>query len=164
LIVMGTLMRTNRVEVVTEAAPEAVWAVVSDVTRVGDWSHECRGSEWVDGATAAQAGARFRGRNRVNRRAWTRVNEIVAADAPRELAWKTIPSALFPDSTLWTITLEPVAGGTRIVQRYEVLKLGPLLDRLYYLTTPKHRDRTAALTADMQALGEVALKGLPVQH
>ena len=48
-------------------------------------------------------------------------------------------------------------GGTRIIQRYEILKLGPLLDRLYYLTTPKHRDRTEALTADMRALGEVAL-------
>jgi Polyketide cyclase / dehydrase and lipid transport len=158
---MGTLKRTSRVEVVTDASPEAVWAVVSDVTRVGDWSHECRTGEWVDGATAARAGARFRGRNRIDRRGWTRLNEVVSVDEPRELVWKTVPTALFPDSTRWSITVEPVAGGTRIVQRYEILKLNPLLDRLFYLTTPKHRDRTAALTDDMRALGEVARSGVP---
>jgi hypothetical protein len=153
---MGTLKRTSRVEVETDASPEAVWAVVSDVTRVGDWSHECLAGEWVDGATGPQVGARFRGRNRVDRRSWSRVNEIVSMDEPREIVWRTVPTALFPDSTRWTITLEPVGAGTRIVQRYEILKLNPLLDRLFYLTTPKHRDRTAALAADMRALGEVA--------
>jgi uncharacterized protein YndB with AHSA1/START domain len=161
---MGTLPRSNRVEVTTEASPEAVWAVVSDPTRVGDWSHECQTGEWIDGATAARAGARFRGRNRIDRRAWTRVNEVVSIDAPRELVWRTVPTTLFPDSTLWTITVEAVDGGTRIVQHYEILKLNPILDRLFYLTTPKHRDRTAALTDDMRALGEVARTGVPVHR
>jgi hypothetical protein len=88
----------------------------------------------------------------------------VSADAPRELVWKTLPTWMFPDSTLWTITLEPVDTGTRIVQRYEILKLGPLLDRLFYLTTPTHHDRTEALTADMRALGEVARTGVAVER
>jgi hypothetical protein len=158
---MGTLQRNSRVEVVTEASPEAVWEIVSDVTRVGDWSHECRSSDWVDGATSARPGARFRGRNKVDWISWSRVNEVVTADAPRELAWKTIATRFFPDSTLWTITLEPVDGGTRIVQTYEVLKLGPIMDRLYYLTTPKHRDRSAALTEDLARLGELARTGAP---
>jgi uncharacterized protein YndB with AHSA1/START domain len=158
---MGTLKRTSRVEVTTDASPESVWAVVSDVTRVGDWSHECRGSDWIDGATSARPGARFRGRNKLNWRSWSRVNEVVKADAPHELAWKTIATTLFPDSTQWTITLEPVDGGTRIVQRYEVVKLGPIMDRIFYLTTPKHRDRSAALTDDLRRLGEVARTGVP---
>ena len=79
------------------------------------------------------------------------------ADAPHTFSWRTVPSRLYPDSTVWTFTIEPTAAGTRIEQRFEVRKLNPVFDRLFYLTTPQHRDRTEALTADMRALGEVAL-------
>jgi uncharacterized protein YndB with AHSA1/START domain len=153
---MGTLKRTGRVEVVTDAPPEAVWAVVGDPTRVGEWSHECGAAEWVDGATAARPGARFRGRNEVGRTAWARVNEIVFAEAPRELSWRTVPSTIYPDSTLWRITIEPGEDGTHIVQTFDVLKLNPVLDRLFYLLVPQHRDRSEALAADLRRLGEVA--------
>ena len=61
---MGTLKRSGRVEAVTDATPEQVWAVVADVTRVGEWSHECKVGVWADGATSARPGARFRGSNR----------------------------------------------------------------------------------------------------
>lgn len=149
---------SNRVECVAAASPEAIWAVVSDVTRVGEWSHECQGADWVDGATSARPGARFRGKNRIGIRAWSRSNEVLTADAPRVLSWRTVPAPFFPDSTVWTITLEPTGAGTRIVQEYEVVKLGPIMSRLYYLTTPKHRDRTAALAEDLRHLGEVAAR------
>jgi hypothetical protein len=143
------------------ASPDAVWAVVSDVTRVGDWSHECRGADWVDGSAGPVPGARFRGHNRAGRSRWTRVSEVVTSDAPREFAWRTVPSRLYPDSTVWRITLEPLDGGTRIVQSFEVLKLNPLAERLFVLLVPKHADRTAALTDDLRRLGEVARTGLP---
>jgi uncharacterized protein YndB with AHSA1/START domain len=157
---MGTLKRTSHVEVVADASPEAVWAVVTDVARIGDWSHETRDGVWSDGDTSARPGARFRARNRVGSRKWSRVNEVVTVDAPRTFAWKTVASPLFNDSTLWTISLVPVDGGTRIVQRYEILKLNPILDRIFYLTTPAHRDRTAKLEDDMRRLGEVARTGV----
>lgn len=32
------------------ATPEQVYAVVSDVSRTGEFSPECRGAEWLDGA------------------------------------------------------------------------------------------------------------------
>ena len=41
-----------------------MWAVVRNVTRVGEWSHECVDADWLAGADAPVAGARFRGRNR----------------------------------------------------------------------------------------------------
>ena len=51
-----------------------------------------------------------------------------------------------PDSTEWHIRVEPVeGGGSRIVQSFVVLKLNPIMDRLFYAMTPEHRDRTAAL-------------------
>jgi Polyketide cyclase / dehydrase and lipid transport len=159
---MGTLKRSGRVETVTDATPEQVWAVVADVTRVGEWSHECGGAMWVEGATSARAGARFSGANRVGRVKWSRVNEIVCVDAPRELAWRTVPTRLYPDSTEWRIRIEPEDGKTRIVQTFDVLKLNPVMDRLIYLVTPAHRDRLPALADDVRRLGEVAAQQPPV--
>jgi len=153
---MGTLKRSGRVEAVTDASPAQVWDVVSDVTRVGEWSHECRTAVWLDGATAAIPGARFAGSNRLGRVKWARVNEIVTADAPHELAWRTVPSRMYPDSTEWRIRIEPEGDSTRIVQTFEVLKLTPVIDRLIYLVTPAHRDRLPALADDIRRLGEVA--------
>ena len=156
---MGTLKRSGRVEVITDATPDQVWAVVSDVTRVGEWGHECHAGRWLDGASGAVAGARFAGSNRVGRFKWARVNEVLRAERPGELSWRTVPSWLYRDSTVWRILIEPDGERTRIVQTFEVVKLGPVLDRLYYLTVPAHRDRLAALTDDIRRLGEVAAAG-----
>jgi hypothetical protein len=141
----------------TDAPPAAVWDIVRDPTRVGEWSHECRIVEWVDGATTAAPGARFRGRNRLGRARWTRVSEVVSFDPPRELSWRTIPTAMYPDSTVWTLTVEPVDGGTRIVQRFDVVRINPIAERLFYALIPKHRDRSAALTEDLRRLGDLAV-------
>ena len=44
-----------------KASPATVWALVSDVTRIGSYSPETFEAEWVDGATGPAAGAKFRG-------------------------------------------------------------------------------------------------------
>jgi Polyketide cyclase / dehydrase and lipid transport len=153
-----TLKHEGHVETVTAASPEAVWDVVSDVTRIGEWSHECKEAAWLDGATGAGPGARFQGRNRLQRMGWARQNELVVADAPRELVWRTVPTRRYADSTEWRIRLEPFAGGTRIVQTYEILHIHPLVDRLFWLLIPAHRDRMPALLEDIRRLGEVAAR------
>ena len=83
----------NAVSVVTDAPIDAVWEVVRDVTRVGEWSAECIGAQWEDGATTAVPGARFRGRNRAGRFRWGRRCEVVSAE-PYTLVWRTVPSVL----------------------------------------------------------------------
>src|SRR5882672_11563234 len=43
----------------------ALWEMVQDVTRIGEWSPECFTATWADGAgPQAAAGARFRAQNR----------------------------------------------------------------------------------------------------
>jgi uncharacterized membrane protein len=154
---MGTLPRTGRSEVVVDAPVEAVWDVIADVTRTGEWSHECKSVAWLDGATATAVGARFVGRNKVGRMGWSRKNEILRIEPGRELVWKTIPSALYRDSTEWTLRVEPAdEGKTRIVQSYQVVMINPIADRLFYLMIPKHRDRLPDLNEDLLRIGEVA--------
>lgn len=155
---MGTLPKQGSVDVVAAATPEQVWAVLADVTRTGEWSHEAVGADWLDGATAATPGARFRGRNRQGRTRWSRECEVVAAEAPRRFRFRTVPSPIYRDSTLWTFELAPVEGGTRITQRFEVFQIHPLLDRLFYAVMRDHRDRTEALRGDLERLAAVAAR------
>ncbi|HTL84374.1 MAG TPA: SRPBCC family protein [Acidimicrobiia bacterium] len=155
---MGTLSKQGRVEAVADAPVDAVWNVLVDLTRTGEWSHECQGVEWLGGATHAEPGARFRGRNHQGRSKWSRQCEITVVDNQRALTWRTIPTAIYRDSTDWSITLEPIDDGvrTRITQTYHVTKIGPVMDRLFYWIVPAHRDRLAALTEDMKRLGAIA--------
>jgi len=46
------------------ASPAAVYAALTDVTRMGEWSPENHANEWKDGATQAAVGARWVGHNR----------------------------------------------------------------------------------------------------
>jgi hypothetical protein len=52
------------------ASPEAVWALVSDPTRMGEWSPENLGATWLGEVTGAAEGAQFRGSNKNGRIKW----------------------------------------------------------------------------------------------
>ncbi|HEX7166251.1 MAG TPA: SRPBCC family protein, partial [Acidimicrobiales bacterium] len=55
------------------APPDAVHAIVSDVTRMGEWSPECVRCEWKDAART-----RFKGYNRRGIRRWSTSSVVVA--------------------------------------------------------------------------------------
>jgi uncharacterized protein YndB with AHSA1/START domain len=146
---------TGEVEVVVPASPEEVYAVVTDVTRIAEWSHECQGAEWLDGATGPAVGATFRGSNKVNRFGWSRICTITDLEPGRSFGYRT-SGGTPPDSTAWSFELHPHPDGTRVVQRYEVLKFPRLMELLTYALVPAHRDRRPALRADLVRLGEVS--------
>ena len=142
--------------VVVEADIDDVWDVIGDPTRVGEWSHECVDAEWVGDTAEARPGARFRGRNKQGLIRWGRLCEVVSA-APYELVWRTVPTRLTPDSTEWALRLTRVDGGTRVEQTYRLVK-GTKLEVVYATILPAHRDRTAALTRDLERIGALAAR------
>jgi hypothetical protein len=156
------VQKEGKTAVVVEAGIDAVWAVVRDPTRVGEWSHECIGGTWVGDVRAARPGARFRGRNRQGLVRWGRLCEVVRAE-PYELVWRTVPTWLYPDSTEWALRLAPADGGTRIEQAFRVVK-GTKLEAVYARLIPAHRDRTEALRADLERIGAVAGRGAADHH
>lgn len=157
---MSQVQKSAQVEAVVDAPVPHVWEVISDVTRVGAWSHECHSARWLNDADRPSPGVRFRGRNRAGWARWGRTCEIVTADPPRQLAWRTVPTLLFPDSTQWHIRLEPTSDGrTRITQSFTVLRAPWLLDRLYARLIPAHQSRDARLTQDLVRLGAAARRG-----
>ncbi len=67
------------------AAPaEKVWALVSDLPRMGEWSPENEGGAWADGATGPVMGATFAGRNRNGFRKWSTTATVVACEPGHE--------------------------------------------------------------------------------
>lgn len=101
------------------AAPERVWALVSDIHLVAALSTEVQEVGWLDGAPAAgeppAVGARFRGRN--HHRAigeWTVTCHVVECDPPRVFSWAVED----PDTPAarWWFTLTPRGGGTDLRQ------------------------------------------------
>jgi hypothetical protein len=153
---MHTIARHGRAEAVSTASPEAVWRVVSDVTRTGEWSHECLGARWLGGARGAAVGVKFRGRNKSGLIRWSRSCSFTVVDPFQELVWVTGGLLGLGDRTEWRIALGPVAGGTRIVQTYDVVYAAPGIDRFYGTFVKAHRDRTEALAGDLRRLAALA--------
>jgi len=153
---MGTIPRTGTISIDVDATHEQVWTLLSDITRTGEWSHENQGGEWLDGATGPAPGARFRGSNAQGSYRWTRQCEVLAVDPGRSISWRTVPTPLYRDSTIWTYVLEPTEAGCRITQHFEVVQLGKVMDRILYAVVPAHRDRSEALADDVRRLGERA--------
>ena len=74
-------------EVDIDATPGVVYTLVADVTRTGEWSPECVRCRWLDGATVAVEGARYRGGSRNGWRRWSTTSTIRVARPGAELVW-----------------------------------------------------------------------------
>lgn len=155
------MRRSCEASVVIGAPIDAVWNVVSDVTRVGEWSCECQGCAWLGDADSPVPGARFQGRNRRGSMRWTRLNEVTRVEPPHALVWRTVARFPYLDSTEWQIRLAEDGSATRVTQSFEILRLSKALDGLFTLVMPAHRDRSADLAADLDRLRSLVEVGSP---
>jgi uncharacterized protein YndB with AHSA1/START domain len=96
------------------AAPEAVYAAISDVTRMGEWSDECDACEWRDGAVSPVVGAVFDGHNRRGDRRWTSQCRVVEVDFGRAFAFEC--SMYGVHYSTWGYRIEPHDGGSRVTE------------------------------------------------
>jgi hypothetical protein len=103
------------------APPAAVYDLVADITRMGEWSPECYRCEWLDGATEAAPGARFRGYNRIRGYRWQRTVIVDVADHGREFAFTTVDGRTGRHETRWRYSMEPSPTGTLLTESFEFL-------------------------------------------
>lgn len=100
------------------ASPEVVYDLVSDVTRMGEWSPECYRCSWTKGATGPAVGARFLGRSKGKRGpSWFTPCVVTVADRAREFAFNRSGPAI--GSYTWSYTLEPTATGTTLHESFD---------------------------------------------
>ena len=101
------------------ASPEALYDLVSDVRRMGEWSPETKTCTWIDGATGPAVGARFKGTNARGPLRWSTKPKIVVAEPGREFAFVT--ELRGRDTTKWSYRFEPAGTGTTVTESFEML-------------------------------------------
>jgi len=116
-------------QIYIEAPPEKVYELISDVTRVGEWSPECRRCEWLDGATGPAVGVRFRGHNGHKWIRWGVTAKITEAEPGKVFAFATQPFVPINKSrqTLWRYELKATDSGTTLIESFHALWVIPMV-------------------------------------
>jgi hypothetical protein len=99
--------------IVIAAAPDDLYDMVSDITRMGEWSPVCKACWWDDG-DGPRLGATFTGRNELPERTWETRSTVAAADRGKEFAF-----VVQATGTRWGYTFAQVVGGTRLTDSWE---------------------------------------------
>ena len=112
----------SRIEISRDiaASPEAVYAAISDVTRMGEWSEECHACEWRDDADGPVVGATFDGHNRNGDHEWTSQGKVIEADPGRSFAFEC--SMFDFHFSTWGYRIEPTDTGCRVTEWSEDLR------------------------------------------
>lgn len=102
------------------ASPKDVWSLVSDVTRIGEYSPETFEAKWIDGATGPELGAEFRGHVKRNEKGptyWTtcRVSEC---ERERVFAFEVLTNGKALNT--WGYRLEEADGGTDVTESFQL--------------------------------------------
>ncbi len=134
---------TATVETCIDATPEQVYALISDVTRMGEWSPECVTCTWTSAAHGV--GGRFRGRNRSGLARWTTTAEVVIADPGLEFAFTTLHKGR--EATRWRYQLSAEQHGTHVRETYEAVYVPALIRLVERLVI---RDRAEQVEHGMQ--------------
>ena len=133
--------------IVVSATPDELYAMVSDVTRTGEWSPVCKACWWDDGE-GPQVGAHFTGRNVTPERTWETRSQVVAADTGREFAWEVNGGWV-----RWGFSFESTDDGTRVTESWSFTPAGQ---------AGFHERFGAEADAEIARRTEAAHDGIPV--
>lgn len=136
---------TVQVDVHVDASPETVYAAVSDVTRMGEWSPETIKCEWLDGATGPAVGAHFKGTNKRGIVKWSTKSTVVAANPGHEFTFD------IDDAVRWTYRVEPDGTGTKLTESFEMLSDLSRFNAFAHRWVLRIKDRRADLERGMAA-------------
>jgi hypothetical protein len=98
-----------------EAPPEKIYALVSDLTRMGEWSPEAVGGKWV-GGTGPAPGVKFKGNNAHGSKKWSTVVEVTEASEPKRFAFATKVGPIVVAE--WAYSIESSDAGCTVTESW----------------------------------------------
>jgi Polyketide cyclase / dehydrase and lipid transport len=141
-------LTTDAVERYIEASPEALYDIVSDVTRTPEYSPEVVKCTWIKGATGPAVGARFKAINHAGRVPdWPNKPIVTIAEPGREFAFER--SEVGGGTVEWRYRFEPQGTGTLVTESYTVLKKVNMLGWFIIDTLAGLKDRRSDLRYGM---------------
>jgi hypothetical protein len=105
--------------------PADVYAIVSDVTRIGELSPVCQKATWDDSAHAGKTGAWFTGHNVIGDVSWDTRCTVSVATPSREFTWINHGPDGDADLVQWGFTLDPEGSSTKVTESWQVLPAYP---------------------------------------
>lgn len=106
--------------------PHELYAMVSDVTRTGEWSPACR-TCWWDAGAGPEVGSWFTGRNETPDGTWEARCQVTVAIAGRRFGWE-----VYEGLGYWEYRCEPDGDGTRLTESWRLLEPGVAMFRERY--------------------------------
>jgi len=133
---------THEASIEIAATPQAVYELVSDVTRMGEWSPEAIGADWIDGGVG-KVGDWFDGHSKSGDREWTRACEVACAEPGKDFTF--VVGGVEENCTWWSYEMQPVEGGTRLTERWWLVNKTPAIAA----ATQEQFDQRVAFTKTM---------------
>ena len=123
-------MTTGSASIVIDRDPIAGFALITDVTRTGEWSPECTSGRWVGDAAGPAVGAKFEGDNALviggmTVKRWTTTSEVTECVPGERFAF------VAEEYTTWRYELEAVGTGTRVTESFDFTTASPTQRFLY---------------------------------
>jgi uncharacterized protein YndB with AHSA1/START domain len=99
-----------------DAPATRVWSMISDITRMGEWSPEATGGAWIKGASGPAVGAKFTGMNRNGRKKWSTTCTVTAAEPGHRFAFAVDvgPIAI----SAWSFDIDEQGSGCTITETW----------------------------------------------
>lgn len=119
------------------ASPEAVFAAISDITRMGEWSPENVKCEWIDGHDKAEIGAMWLGHNRNGDKEWKTKAQVTEFEPNRRFAFDCVAR----DFTFakWAYTIEETDGGCKVTESSQDLRPESVKERSFEISGVEDR-------------------------
>jgi uncharacterized protein YndB with AHSA1/START domain len=135
----------DEVSIHVDAPAERVWALLTDVTRMGEWSPETYRCRWTGDMAAPAVGATFRGSNKRGLMRWSNDCTVTVADEPDRFEWEVRQSGM-----RWGYRFEPDGVGTKVTEYREQTRQLPLYVRVAYASKLLGRDPDAIILRGMR--------------
>lgn len=119
-----TVLAYREASIEIAAPPAVVYELISDLPRMGEWSPESIGGEWVDGGSG-KTGDWFEGHNRSGEREWTRQSEVALAEPDRDFTF--VVGGVEANCTWWSYELAPAGDGTTLTEKWWIVNKTPAL-------------------------------------
>ncbi|AYJ51157.1 SRPBCC family protein [Rhodococcus sp. P1Y] len=106
------MSKTLEASIDVAAPPEKVWAVVSDLKRMGEWSPQCRKMKVFGGDV--RKGTTTLNINRKGFLVWPTTAKVIEFAPNKSIAFRIVENKM-----IWSYTLTPTASGTTVVEKRE---------------------------------------------
>ncbi len=138
------------------AAPaEAVFAAITDITRMGEWSPECVRAEWSEGFSKPEVGARFIGHNVHGDSKWSIESKITEFVENERFFFECI-SGITPGFVFakWGYNIEATDSGCTVTEYTEDLRTEEMIERSAKATGVNDREshNRAGMEATLERL------------